>query len=413
MRVAYVCTDEGVPAFGRKGASVHVQSILTQLVDRGDQVHLLTPRPGPTAPAHLAGVVVHRLPSTHGEPADGREADSRRADEQVAVTLDRLHAQAPVDLVYERYALWGRTATAWARTRGVRSVLEVNSPLPVEQARHRVLLDRDAADAVARAACGAAGLVVCVSEPVADWVRGLGSAEPEAVHTVPNGVDTRRFSPVAVRPCRTSFTLGFVGTLKPWHGVQDLVQALALLRRDDPSYRLLLVGDGPERGRLETLVAELGLDDAVELTGAVDPDAIPGHLSRVDVAVAPYPPLDDFYFSPLKVYEYLAAGLPVVASDAGDLPGLLVDRFGERLGVVYPAGSTARLAAAVSGLRHDPATRARLSRRARRAMVERHDWKHVLDRIVGISEATQVDGTPLGDPGLVLARSSGGRHAPR
>ncbi|NUS49478.1 MAG: glycosyltransferase family 4 protein [Nocardioidaceae bacterium] len=329
-RVAYVCTDDGVPPFGRKGASVHVQAMLTQLLDRGDEVHLLTPLPG-TPAAHLARVAVHELPrhakGDNGVPTDGR----------VPEILDALHAARPVDLVYERYSLWGRSGTAWARAHGVPCVLEVNAPLPVEQARHRRLTHPEAADAVARAATGQADVVVCVSEPVAAWVRSLGTAGQAAVHVVPNGVDSRRFAPVPIRPHPAELTLGFVGTLKPWHGLGDLLRALA----------------------------------------------------RMDVAVAPYPPLEDFYFSPLKVYEYLAAGLPVVASDVGPLPDLLTGGR-ERLGVVYPAGSPQDLAGAVAYLRHDPVARADLAARGRRAMVEEHDWKHVLERILGLTEATHV-----------------------
>jgi glycosyltransferase involved in cell wall biosynthesis len=176
-----------------------------------------------------------------------------------------------------------------------------------------------------------------------------------------------------------------VGTLKPWHGVEDLVRAFRILHDDDPSYRLLLVGDGPERERIEQLIAELALDGAVELTGAVQPMDIPRQLSRMDVAVAPYPRLDDFYFSPLKVYEYLAAGLPVVASDVGSLPALLVPSDDAQLGVVYPAGSAQGLADAVSRLRKEPETRLRLSAEGRRAMVERHDWRHVLDHVLDLA----------------------------
>ena len=393
MRVVYVSTDEGVPTFGTKGSSVHVQAMLAQFLDRGDEVHLVTSRPGSPPPAHLSRVQVHLLPGPEKTDTDrvlaldsaGREAAARARDAQVALTLGRLHAAAPIDLVYERYALWGRTATAWARANGVCSVLEVNSPLPEEQARHRVLVDHQAAVDVAFAATGQADVVVCVSEPVADWVRGLGAAPPDAVHTVPNGVDTRRFSPSVWRRDLPTFTLGFVGTLKPWHGVEDLVRAFGILHAEDPSYRLLLVGDGPERGRIEQVIADLELDGAVELTGAVQPVEIPRYLSRMDLAVAPYPPLEDFYFSPLKIYEYLAAGLPVVASDVGSIPALLVPPDQAQLGVVYPAGSVHQMAAAVSRLRQDPTTRVRLSAEGRRAMVEQHDWRHVLDRVLDLA----------------------------
>ncbi len=389
MRVAYVCTDTGVPPFGRKGASVHVQAVVEKLLERGDEVHLVTPRPGPV-PHHLDGLHLHALPLPEGRDGASREAAARAADSDVQDELDRIHAAGGIDLVYERYALWGRTAMAWARAHAVASILEVNAPLPLEQARHRLLVDARGADVVARSATADAGIVVCVSEGVARWVRGLDAASSRAVHVVPNGVDTRRFRPTPTRVRPSTFTLGFVGTLKPWHGVHDLVEALVLLREDDPTYRLLVVGDGPELPAVEELVARHGLGGTVELTGAVAPGSVPGHVARMDVAVAPYPPADNFYFSPLKIYEYLAAGVPVVASDVGEVPDLLVSD-GHAIGALYPAGNPARLAATVADLRHDPWRRIELSVRARQAMVEKHDWSHVVEQMLDLSEV--LDGT--------------------
>ncbi|HEU4336937.1 MAG TPA: glycosyltransferase family 4 protein [Nocardioides sp.] len=389
MRVVYVSTDAGVPPFGRKGASAHVQAILKQLLRRGDEVHLVTSRPGPV-PGEFPNLRVHALPTPRGRDARSREVAARETDRTVAAVLDRLHATGGIDLVYERYALWGRTAMAWARARGVAGILEVNAPLPLEQARHRLLADPAGADAVARSVTADAEVVVCVSEPVAAWVRGLGGASPSSVHVVPNGVDTERFRPVPPRSRPGHFTVGFVGTLKPWHGVQDLVEAVALLHASDPTYRLLVVGDGPGRPALEDLAARRGLAGAIELTGGVPPSGVPRQVARMDVAVAPYPPTDDFYFSPLKIYEYLAAGVPVVASDVGPVPELL-GAGGEPIGALYRAGCHPHLAATIIGLRHDPARRADLGRRARAAMVEGHDWSHVLQRTLDLSEVLHAD----------------------
>lgn len=384
MRVAYVSTDAGIPPFGCKGASVHVQAIIGQLLERGHEVHLLTSRPGPV-PGHLAGLHVHALPTADGLDARSREAAARAADRRVRTLLDWLQATHGLDLVYERYALWGRTAMAWARSHGVTGILEVNAPLPLEQARHRLLVDRAAADAVALSTTADADVVVCVSEPVAAWVRGLGAADPTSVHVVPNGVDTRRFVPAGTRSRPATFTIGFVGTLKPWHGVQDLVEAVALLHRGDPSYRLLVVGDGPGKPDLDGLVESRGLTGAVELTGGVAPHDVPAHVAHMDVAVAPYPPTDDFYFSPLKIYEYLAAGVPVVASDVGPVRDLL-GAGGQPIGELYRAGCAVHLAATVAALRRDPARRVELAWRGRAAVVEAHDWSHVLDRTLSLAE---------------------------
>ncbi|MDP9393449.1 MAG: glycosyltransferase family 4 protein, partial [Actinomycetota bacterium] len=334
MRVAYVCTDPGIPVFGSKGASVHAQSVLRALVARGAEVDLLTPRPGGLAPEDLRGVRVHELPAVPKGMTADRELAARDSDATVADVLARLHGAGPLDVVYERYSLWGRTSTAWAADAGVPSVLEVNAPLVDEQAAHRELAGRAAAERVAEAALSAATATVCVSDEVAVWAR-IRSARPERVHVVPNGVDVGRITPSS-RPVATAdagpLTVGFVGTLKPWHGVELLLDALVLLEAEVPgAHRVLLVGDGPQAPLLRERAVGLGLSHLVELTGAVAPADVPALLHRMDIAVAPYPALEPFYFSPLKVYEYLAAGLPVVASRIGQVGAVLDDG---RLGVL-------------------------------------------------------------------------------
>ena len=382
-RVAYVSADPGVPVFGRKGASVHVQAVVRELIRRGCEVHLITARVGGDLPRGLDGVVLHELPRITGEPGAEREASARRSAAAAADLLEQLHREDPLDLVYERYSLWSPAAMAWARQRAVASVLEVNAPLVDEQAEHRVLADRDGAEGIATAAFDAAGSVVTVSAPVARWVEAR--SDNTAVHVVPNGVDTRY-----IRPARDSghggrrgeqppFVVGFVGTLKPWHGVEVLVDAFARVARVRVGARLRLVGDGPQRTGLADLARELGIADRVDLVGAVAPEDMPAELAAMDIAVAPYPRLPDFYFSPLKLYEYLAAGLPVVASDIGPCPDILDDGG---LGVLVRPGDPAELAAALAGLRRDPTMRAELGRAGRRAVEDRHDWSLVVTRIL-------------------------------
>lgn len=377
MRVAYVCTDPGVPVFGRKGASVHVQAVLRALVRRGDEVHLLTVRPGGRPEPALAAVHVHPLPLAPSADPAARETCVQQADACAGEVLDRLHADDALDLVYERYSLWGRTATRWARARGVRSVVEVNAPLVREQATHRVLVDRAGAERVAEETFACAGTVLCVSDAVATWVRAI-AGDGAQVHTLANGVDTTRVLPRQgpVAPAAgTTFTVGFVGTLKPWHGVPTLLDAFAALVATEPSYRLLVVGDGPLAENLRARATAAGLGARVRMTGSVEPGRVPALLRQIDVAVAPYPAVDGFYFSPLKVYEYLAAGLPVVASRVGDLPEVLGNG---RLGVLVEPGDAQDLASAVAALRADAAERERLRADGRRRAVERHDWSMVV-----------------------------------
>ena len=107
------------------------------------------------------------------------------------------------------------------------------------------------------------------------------------------------------------------------------------------------------------------------------PADVAAQLHRMDVACAPYPARGSGYFSPLKVYEYLAAGLPVVASAVGQLPAAL---DGGRLGRLVRPGDAGALAAALAELRADAGRRAELRAAGRRAVLERHTWAQVVQR---------------------------------
>lgn len=389
-RVAYVSTDPGVPVFGSKGASVHVQAVVRELLRRGAEVHLLAARVGGTLPRGLAGVTVHELPRITGAPGTEREASARASALAVEGVLDGLHEEAPLDLVLERYSLWSDAAMTWAAEHRVAGVLEVNAPLIGEQAEHRVLVDRAGAEAIARRAFAAADSVIAVSAPVAEWVAARTDGRGH-VHIVPNGVDTTHVRPGVVPPARhpAGFTVGFVGTLKPWHGVEVLMAAFARLARTDGTARLRIVGDGPQREALAEQAERLGIRERVDLVGAVAPEDMPLELAAMDVAVAPYPELPDFYFSPLKLYEYLAAGLPVVASDIGPCTDILE---GGDLGVLVTPGDATELAAALAGLRSDTGMRQELGRAGRETAVSRHDWSLVVSRILAT--------VPVGAPSL-------------
>jgi len=368
MRVAYVCADAGVPVFGRKGASVHVQGVLAAFLRAGAEVDLLAARTGGAVPPALAGVRVHALPRPPetGDPGE-RERAGMAANAELAAALFRL---GPVDLVYERYSLWSHAAME----HDAPTVLEVNAPLPEEHAAHRGLVHRAEARATARRVLGAADVVAAVSTPVARWAAELGAA---AVEVTPNGVDPERF---AVLPARGDgpFTVGFLGTLKPWHGLDDLVRAFAILRQRRPDARLLVVGDGPGRAALASDLAARGLARAAELTGAVEPAQVPAQLARMDVAVAPYPADGPGYFSPLKVVEAMAAGLPVVASAIGDVP--LVVRDGVT-GVLVPPGEPAAIAAALDALARAPRVRERIGALARRDVLAHRTWDAIVTRL--------------------------------
>ncbi|MCL3883147.1 glycosyltransferase family 4 protein [Marivita sp. GX14005] len=371
MRIAYVCTDPGIPCFGTKGASIHVQEMLRAFVSRGAEVTLISPNLSGTVPADLRAV---RHVALSGLPKGDRAARERALIELNGAVEAALIAQGPFDMVYERHALFAHAAMEWASQSGIPGILEINAPLIEEQQRHRSLALPSEAEASARRAITAAETVSAVSPEVGRYARSLGSLN---VRVIPNAVNPARFP--ARQPAEGPFTVGFLGTLKPWHDVATLIDAFALLRAGPaPDARLLIVGDGPERAGYEARLAALGLAHAAEFTGALGAAEVPEALSRMHVAAAPYSGAQEFYFSPLKLYEYMAAGLPVVASRVGHLDEVVAHG---RTGLLCPPDDADALAAAFTRLAEAPDMRARLGRTARAEVLAHHTWDNVAAQI--------------------------------
>ena len=350
MRIAYVSDDAGIPVFGTKGASVHVRELSAALAALGHEVVLFARR-------------------TEGDRPAGFDLDVRTG----AATL---RAFRP-DAVYERYSLRATRGGELARALGVPHLVEVNAPLADEAAAHRGLRDVAAARRVERQVLLGADAVIAVSTPLATWLERLGVASSR-VTVLPNAVDPSRFAGGA-RRANDLPVVGFLGTLKPWHDVSSLVRAMRGL-----DARLLVIGDGPERGRLATLAHEVGVD--ATFTGATPHRDVPRLLAGLDVAVAPYASAD-VYFSPLKLFEYLAAGCAVVAADAGDIACCV--RHGQS-GLLYEPGDAGALADALRTLLGNPLLRERLGRAGRAHVRAHHTWERnaraVVD-LVGLEEA--------------------------
>ena len=388
MRIAYLCLDPGIPLRGSKGASNHVREVCAAFEAQGHEVELFGARMGKGE--ERLPRVVHQVgtPTSPDMAPQQREEQELDRNNHLECALREAHRRRPFDMIYERYSLWSFAAAKMAAAWGVPYVAEVNSPLRREQAEHRRLILDSVAAQVEREVFGNADLVVCVSPAVSDYVATVRRGR-DGVLTLPNGVDLGLFAdPTPRRSTDGPFVIGFAGSLKPWHGVETLLDAFIELAEADDVYRLLIVGDGPKRVEMERRLEAGGLLDRAEFTGAVPKEQIPRYLRWMDVATAPYEQLEDFYFSPLKVFEYMAAGTPIVASCIGQIPEILDHG---RTGLLSEPGRAADLAEQIRRLSLDRGLAALLGAEARREAFQQHGWerrvKTILDEVLGQSVA--------------------------
>src|SRR5436190_760116 len=327
MRILYSAIDQAVP--GTKGGSVHVAAVAEGLAARGHEVTALI-TPGDGAPAESAVRWVPMPP-----PLGSSHLRMARAG-----AIEQLARGIKPDAVIERYHNFGGEAIRSAAAVDAVAVLEVNAPVIDYPGSAKALLDRALLVEPMRRwrerLCAAADVIVTPNAAILP--RGIPA---ERVRVLEWGADTDRFRPDAegkmpyMRLGVTTVAI-FAGAFRSWHGAIHLVEAIKILRaRGVKTIGAVLVGDGSELPRVRQ--AAEGIDTIV-FTGALPHDRMPAALAGADIGVAPFDvgahaPLSlGFYWSPLKIFEYMAAGLPVVAPAIDRIPSLVENG---REGVLY------------------------------------------------------------------------------
>jgi glycosyltransferase involved in cell wall biosynthesis len=367
------------------GSIAHVAGVVNALQARGHDVELAT-APAPIGVA--ADVTIRRLrpPQTYALPI---ESNLYRFGRSVTEQLRTVQRPA---FVYQRHSVGSYAGAALARRLDVPLVLEYNgSEVWIARTWGRPLqYERLAADAE-EASLRHAHRVITISEPLADELAARG-VERERIVWHPNGVDAERFDPMRFdeserRALRKRYGIPpdavlvtFVGTFGQWHGVDVLARAVRAHAdwARERGVRFLLVGDGLRMADVRRELA--GVEDVAVLAGLVPQDEAPLHLAASDILVSPHVANADgspFFGSPTKLFEYMAAGKAIVASD--------LDQVGDvvrGVGVLVPPGEAGALGRAIAELAADPARRAELGAAARARVLERYTWDHHVGAIL-------------------------------
>ena len=295
------------------------------------------------------------------------------------------------DLIHERFNLLA-LGGAWASRRlGIPFVLEVNADL-LEQRKFKGIPERGLRRLFAvwatRTCFAAAAKIICISNGLKDHLSRTWNIEESKLIVLPCAADVEAFGPkLNSDHIRRSLGLTtepvviWVGGFYPWHDLDLLLESFVQVLQRNSNAKLVLVGDGETRSSIERKVQKNGLQQAVILTGAIAHTNVPEMLSIADVAVVPSSPVPASRGgtgTPLKLFEYMAAGKAIVATAQNHAAEVIQDGHNGRL---VEAGNVNRFAEAILTLLNDPVERVRLGQNARQQAIELYSWEEYTRRL--------------------------------
>ena len=297
---------------------------------------------------------------------------------RAALRLRRACDAFKPDLIYERCSLFFSAGARVAKPTRTLFYLEVSAPLAHERMKYETLALAPRASRMELEVWRAADRVLPVTEEMADIVAAAGVSRAK-ISVIPNGVDLAQFARRRPRKADRPVSLGWVGFVRGWHGLDQVIEGMAAQPSGQAS-TLTIVGDGPARPDLERLAARLKLADRVTFTGAVASETVAALLAGIDIALQPrvMP-----YALPLKLFDCMAAGCAIVAPDQKNIREVL--SHGKNA-VLFDPEQPQLMWNAVQWLIEEPALRARLGTAAR-AWIERENrtWAGNAARIVALA----------------------------
>lgn len=388
MKIGYIATDIEVPytGAGGSGGSVHVIEVARNLVDLGNEVHLVCMKGfrEQIAEEDIKGIHVHRI-YTGIDKVRVIQSNyfyryilnlfipfARYATAFVfAVKIAALIHKNKFNLIYERASSLGAGGLASFIT-GTPMVLELNDPVFTSFSLRQ-----------------AKSVITTKKELV------KGKIDDDRVVEVTWAVNTELFNPHAPsgyvfskHNIKNRKVILYMGSFAPWHGVEDIIDAAKIVKDKLKNVVFIMVGTGIDMIHYRKKISHHNLEDYFIFTGAIDYELVPSYICTADITLAPFNPAKSklmqkhgFYFTPLKLFEYMACGKPVISTSVGNVENIIKDGV---TGILIPPANPAILAENIIKLTSDEALCKTLGLNARKIVEAKYSWKNHVNVLVNI-----------------------------
>lgn len=298
--------------------------------------------------------------------------------------LQKILKDKKVQLIYERHAFFLFTGAKLAYKSHIPYIIEVNELAGEKRVRKQFFVKL--AKKIDRYVFQKADAIIVVSEFLKERIVELG-IDGKKVHVIPNAADELLFVPrgdntmlknkFSINPSTT--VIGFIGWFVPWHNLEMLIKVFSKICRDK-DMMLMLVGDGVLKDKFKALIAEYGIDQKVLFPGAVNYRQIPEYIDAMDICVIPG---SNVYRSPIKLFEYMIMGKPVIAPRYKPIEEIVCD---QENGLIFTPNDERSLEEQIRLVVEDKTKRDAIGKRARTTILQKHLWSDNTKKVMDIHQ---------------------------
>ena len=363
---------------GDGAEGIHVSEIVAALRGLGHRVKLVCPKAAKSSPG-LQSRPTRLVQASPKLPKVLKQSLEIAYNMVSYARVCRAVVQTKPDLIYERYSSYNFGGVMAAKHFRIPLILEVNSTYAGKfGSEFPVVFPAALAMAEKYAFRNASGIVV-VSGALRECVESRG-VKRDVIQVSPNAINPEKIASLVNLHSRKDIrrelrledavVIGFVGSLREWHGIDLLAQAIPTIAIECPAAKFLIVGSGNLESLLVDVIRKNGLSDRVILTGALPHEQVFAHISAMDIGLMPD---SNPWGSPMKVLEYMALGCVPVVPDLGPLKEIVVDNV---TGKLFCCRELSQFVDTIVQLAKDAPLRRRLGDSAQRDVYENRTWQN-------------------------------------